>query len=79
MLRVLSTKNQSCLATNQVFAGCENLLQKIESKIYFLQEILYLLRILTAQGKLVLGISDLNLVYGVSTYINHLYLTRILV
>ena len=72
MLRVLSTKNQSCLATNQVFAGCENLLQKIESKIYFLQEILYMLRILTAQGKLVLGISDLNLVYGVSTYKHNL-------
>ena len=72
MLRFLSTKNQSCLATNQIVEGCENLLQKIESKIYFLQEILYMLRILTAQGKLVLGISDLNLVYGVSTYIHNL-------
>ena len=41
-----------------------------------------MLRVLPAQGKLVLGISDLNLVYGVSTYI-HTYitfsLTRILV
>ena len=70
MLRVLSTKNQTCLATNQIVEGCENLLQKIESKIYFLQQILYMLRILTAQGKLVLGISDLNLVYGVSRYIH---------
>jgi len=69
MLRVLLTKNQSCLATNQVVAGCENLLQKIESKIYLLQEILYMC-VLTGQGKLVLGISDLNLVYGVSTYIH---------
>ena len=73
MLRVLSTKNQSCLATNQAVTGCENLLQKIESKIYFLQEILYLLRVLTAQGELGLD------VYGVSTYMHNLYLTRILV
>ena len=29
-----------------------------------------MLRVLPAQGKLVLGISDLNLVYGVSTYIH---------
>ena len=72
MLRFLSTKNQSCLATNQIVAGCENLLHKIESKIYFLQEILYTLRVLPAQGKLVLAISDLNLVYGVSTYIHNL-------
>ena len=79
MLRVLSTKNQSCLATNQIVAGCENLLQKIESKIYFLQQILYMLRVLIARGKLVLGISDLNLVYGVSTYMKNLYLPRILV
>ena len=38
-----------------------------------------MLRVLTAQGELVLGVSDLNLMYGVSTYIHNLYLTRILV
>ena len=38
----------------------------------FLQQILYMLRVLKAQGKLVLGLSDLNLVYGVSRKIHNL-------
>ena len=42
MLRVLPPTNQTCLATNQVVAGCEKLLQKVES------------RILPAQGKFAL-------------------------
>ena len=42
------------LATNQVAAGCENLLQKVESSSTFCDEIFYMLRVLPAQGKRVL-------------------------
>ena len=39
MLRVLPPTNQTCLATNQVVAGCEKLLQNIESGSTFLNKI----------------------------------------
>ena len=45
---------QTCLATNQVVAGCENLLQKVESSSTFGDEIFYMLRVLPAQDRLVL-------------------------
>ena len=35
MLRVLPPTVQTCLATNQIVAGCENLLQKVESSCSF--------------------------------------------
>ena len=56
MLRVLPRTNQTCLATNQ-FVQCCQLLQKVESTwvyFYLLQQNLYMLRLLPAQGKLVL-------------------------
>ena len=46
MLRVFPPTNQTCLATNQVTAGCEALSQKVEKKFYFLRQNLQTLRIL---------------------------------
>ena len=38
MWRVLPPTNQTCLATNQVVAGCEKLLQNIEGGSTFLKQ-----------------------------------------
>ena len=35
MMRVLPSKSQACLATNQFVAGCETLLQTVESSSTF--------------------------------------------
>ena len=51
--RFTTTRIQTCLATNQVVEGCENLLQKVEL-FYFLRQNLYVLRVLPAHCKLVL-------------------------
>ena len=49
-----TTHVQTCLATNQVVAGCENLLQKVESSSTFCNKPLHMLRVLPTHGKLVL-------------------------
>ena len=55
MLHVLPPTNQACLETNLVVAGCEKFLQKVESSsVYFFPQNLYMVRVLPAQGKLVL-------------------------
>ena len=45
---------QPCLATNQVLPGCTNVLQKVQSSSTFCNKICIMLRVLPAQGKLVL-------------------------
>ena len=45
---------QTCLSTNQVVTGCENLLKSVEISSTFLQQNLFMLRILPVQGKPVL-------------------------
>ena len=54
MWRVLPPTNQTCLATNQVVAGCEKLLQNVESGSSFFKKNLYMSCVLPAQGKFVL-------------------------
>ena len=49
-----TTYVQTCLAANEVAAGCENVLQKLESTFPFCKKNLYILRVLPAQGKPVL-------------------------
>ena len=39
MLRFLLTTNQTCVATNQVVADCDKVLQKVESSSTFRNEI----------------------------------------
>ena len=53
MLRV-STHVETCLARNQVVAGCENLLEKVESSSTFCNKPLHMLLVLPTHGKLVL-------------------------
>ena len=48
-----TTQVQTCLATNQVFASCEKLLQKTESSSTFATKSVHVAR-LSIQGKLVL-------------------------
>ena len=45
---------QTCLPTNRVVAGCEKMVQKVASSSTFLQQNLYMLRVLPAQDELVL-------------------------
>ena len=45
---------QTCLPTNRVVAGCEKMAQKVASSSTFLQQNLYMLRVLPAQDELVL-------------------------
>ena len=47
------THCKTCLATNQVVAGCEKLLQKVESRSTLFKKICKMLRVLPAQDKLV--------------------------
>ena len=61
MLRVFPPTSQTCLATNQVTAGCEKLLQKVEKSSTFCNKICKCCafypstsRVLPVQGKLVL-------------------------
>ena len=48
-----TTQIQTCLATNQVVARCEKLLQNVESSSTFATELVHVARLPT-QGKLVL-------------------------
>ena len=57
MLRVLPPTNQTCPATNEVVAGWEKLLQKVETTSTFCSKLLYMLRVSLAQGKLVLRLA----------------------
>ena len=73
MLRVLLPTNQTCLATNQVSAGCEKLSRKVESSSTF--NMLHVL-----QGKLVLqqGLTfllDLNKIAIILLHCNEVHLT----
>ena len=43
----------TCLPTNRVVAGCEKMAQKVASSSTFLQQNLYMLRVLPAQDQLV--------------------------
>ena len=45
---------QTCLPTNRVVAGCEKMVQKVARSSTFLQQNLYMLRVLPAQDELVL-------------------------
>ena len=55
MLRVLPPTNQTCPATNEVVAGWEKLLQKVETTSFLCSNLfMYMLRVSLAQGKLVL-------------------------
>ena len=55
MLHVLLPTNQTCPATNEVVAGWEKLLQKVETTSTFCSNLfMYMLRVSLAQGKLVL-------------------------
>ena len=67
MLRVLSPTNQNCLTTNQVVAGYEKLLQKVESSSNFGNKICtwYVTRF-TGPRQTCFPASDVNPVYGVT-------------
>ena len=46
MLSVLPPTNQTCIATNQVVAGCVKLFQKVGNAwFFFFQQYLYMLRV----------------------------------
>ena len=67
MLRVLPPTNQNCFTTNQVVAGYEKLLQKVESSSNFGNKICtrYVTRF-TGPRQTCFTASDLNPVYGVT-------------
>ena len=51
-----TTQIQTCLATNQVVARCEKLLQNVESSSTFATKLVHVARLPT-QGKLVLQVT----------------------
>ena len=53
MLRMLPPKNQTCLATNVFVSSSEKFWQKVDSSFLFCNSV-HMLRVLPAQGKLVL-------------------------
>ena len=65
MLRVLPPTNQTCLGTNQVVAGYEKFLQKIESFSSFATECVYVARF-TGPKHTCFASSDVNPVYVVT-------------
>ena len=66
MLRVLPPTNQTCLATNQVVAGCEKLLQNIEGGSTFLkQKSVHVVRF-TGTRQICFAASDVTTVNGAS-------------
>ena len=54
LLRVLPPNNRTCLATNEVISSSEKFWQKVDSSSLFCNNVPHMLRVLTAQGKLVL-------------------------
>ena len=54
LLRVLPPNNRTCLATNEVISSSEKFWQKVDSSSLFCNDVPHMLRVLTAQGKLVL-------------------------
>ena len=54
LLRVLPPNNRTCLATNEVISSSKKFWQKVDSSSLFCNNVPHMLRVLTAQGKLVL-------------------------
>ena len=65
MLRVLPPTNQTCLATIQVVAGWEKSCEGKQRVVYFLQQNLYMLRVLPAR-QTCFAASDPRPVYGLT-------------
>ena len=60
-----SAQVQTCLATNQVFAGCEKLLQNVESSSIFATKSVHVARF-TDPRQTCFAASDVTPVYGVT-------------
>ena len=64
MFCIFTPTNQTCLAANQVVAGCEELLQKVESSSAFCIKLCICCAFYRPQGKLVT--SNTTHMYGVT-------------
>ena len=66
MLRALPPTNQTCLATNQVDAGCEKLLQNVESGSFFKKKKSVHVVRFTGTKQICFAASDVTTVNGAS-------------
>ena len=64
MLRVLPTTNKTCLATNQVDAGCEKLLQKVGRGFFLFVTKSVNVAHFTGPTQTCFATSDLTTMYG---------------
>ena len=64
--RFTTSRIQTCLATNQVAAGCEHLLQKVESSSTFCDKICTCCAFYLPKSNFFCTASDVTPVYGVT-------------